>query len=260
MVRARDGLRRVLFRHGWDTRSRHALAARLLTDAIAGLPAHDGPVLLDVGSGSTGMAAFLTDVDVMGVDLEPPDDPPPNLSFTQSSIADLPFGDRSFPYVSCIDVLQALGPEIRRRGLEELLRVARDGVLIATPQGRVAARCDAEFERLLLARNAAVPPWVPESRAHPYPTLESIIEAIQRADPNAEVAVSYNEPESICRVVRAAAARSDLLYAAANLLFGLLLRAIPEPEANHGYRVIVFAKLSNPGRLAGPASDPRTSV
>lgn len=249
----------MLFRHGWDTRSRHGLAARLLKDAIAGLPVHDGPVLLDVGSGRTGMAAFLKNIDVMGVDLEPPGETLPNLSFTQASIADLPFGDRSFPYVSCIDVLQALSPDVRRRGLDELLRVARDGVLVATPQGRVAARCDAEFERLLVARNAAVPPWVPESQAHPYPTLESILDAIHRADPDAEVAVSYNEPESICRVVRAAAARSDLLYATANLLFGLLLRAIPAPEPGHGYRVIVFVKLSKPERSARPLADLRNS-
>ena len=128
--------------------------------------------------------------------------------------------------------------------MTEVLRVARDGVVIATPQGEVARRCDADFERQLLDRDTPVPAWIPESRAQPYPTVESVLAAIRRADPDAAVSVTYSEPAAVCRFVRTAAARSAVLYAAANLLLGLMLRLIRQPGATNGYRVIVFARLT----------------
>jgi len=235
----------VLFRYGWDTRCRHYKPARLLRDATAGAFAGAGPAVLDVGCGRAGMAAFLEDVKVMGVDLEPQQETLPNRDFTQASIVALPFADRSFPHVACIDVLQDLPEEVREQAIAELLRVARDGVVIASPQGDVAERVDIAFERALRARGAAVPPWVVTSLANPYPTVEGVVAAIRRADSGAEISVSYAEPARIARLVRAAAVRSRLLYAAANLCFGVLMRAMRAPGAAGAYRMLVIVRPSS---------------
>jgi SAM-dependent methyltransferase len=244
IARLRALLRAALFRFGWDTRNRHAVAARVLRTAIAQTPPGQGPMLLDVGCGRAGMAAFLEDVQVIGVDLEAPDSDLANRQFVQASIAELPFGDRTFAYVSCIDVLQELPSDVRVRGLSEMLRVARTAIVIAAPQGEVADRSDAEFEQALLARGAPVPPWVLASRANPYPTVPAVLDAIRQADPGAEVSVSYGEPVRISRLVRGAAVRSSALYALVNLVFGVVARAIPPPDATRGYRMLIVVRPS----------------
>jgi SAM-dependent methyltransferase len=243
-ARLRALLRKALFRFGWDTRNRHAVAARVLRAAIAQVPAGPGPVLLDVGCGPAGMAAFLDHVQVVGIDIEPPGTELPNREFVQASIAELPFPDRSFPDVSCIDVLQELSPELREQGIAEMLRVARTALVIAAPQGEVADRCDAEFERALLARGAPVPPWVLASRANAYPTVAAVVDVIRASDPAAEVSVSYGEPVRISRLVRGAAVRSSALYALVNLAFGMVARGIPAPDAARGYRMLMIVRPS----------------
>jgi SAM-dependent methyltransferase len=215
----------------------------MLRRAIADLPDPSRPLLLDVGSGRAGVAAFLPDVDVTGVDLRPPSEPLPNLTFEWGTITDLPFPDRSFQLVTCIDVLENLSVESREKAVSELVRVARHAVLIACPHGHIAQSCDRKYERALEARGRPIPEWITEHRAHPYPTDSSVAESVRMANRDARISLSYCEPASICRLVRAAAARSTTLYAAVNLLFGLLLPLMPQPSAATGYRMVLFAEV-----------------
>jgi SAM-dependent methyltransferase len=240
----RAAVGRMLFRRGWDTRCRHRAPVAALRRAVADLPrTPDGPALLDVGCGKAGMAAFLPDLSVVGVDIDPPADPPSNLDFRSGSITDLPFADRAFPLVSCIDVIENLAPATRVRAIAEVVRVARHGVLIACPHGEVAERTDAEFRRALEARRRPVPDWVSEHEAYPFPTASAVVSVIRELQPDARIGVSFSEPIWVTRLVRGAAARSDLAYMLANLLFGVLLPLVPKPEAGSGYRMIVYADL-----------------
>jgi ubiquinone/menaquinone biosynthesis C-methylase UbiE len=241
--RLRRAARTVLFRYGWDTRSRHQAAAAVLREATAEHHVGDGPVLLDVGCGRAGIAAFLPPVEVMGTDREPPAETLPNRPFTRASIDELPFADSSFPYVSCIDVLQELPLDVRERGVAEMVRVAREGLVIVAPQGQVADRADADFERALRARGAPVPPWVRASRANPYPTVAGVVGAIRRAEPCAAISATYAEPVRLSRLLRAVAVRSSAGYAVANLMFGLLSPLIPTPHGTRAYRMFVVARL-----------------
>lgn len=241
-------IRRALFRYGWDTRCRHWEAVRLLRRATA-----DGRGrVLDVGCGPAGIAAFL-DVAVIGVDLEPPRESLPNREFTLGSIESLPFENRSFDHVACIDVIQDLSPQARARGVAELLRVARETVVITSPQGKVAERADAEFAQRLRSRGAAVPPWVDVALANPYPTAESVGEAVRREDPDAALSISYAEPVAGSRLVRAAAARSRVLYALVNVVLGCVMPALRRPAPERAYRMLVVARPG--GRQAVPASE-----
>lgn len=131
-------IRGALYRYGWDTRCRNLVSARAVRATLAArspVP-QTSPALLDVGCGELGgLAAFLPGVKVMGVDLAPPAKPIENFTFKTGDITALPFSDRSFPVVSCIDVLEHLPLEARNRATRELLRVAECAVLIACPHG-----------------------------------------------------------------------------------------------------------------------------
>jgi SAM-dependent methyltransferase len=250
--RGRAFLARLLFRYGWDTRSRHRDAARVLRELTATYPRGTGAPLLDVGCGRAGMAAFLTETEVMGADLEVPEETLPNRAFTQASIAALPFVDATFPYVACIDVLQDLPLDLREQGIAELVRVAREVVVIAAPNGPVAERADADFERALERRRAPVPPWVRTSLAHPYPTSAAVVAAVRRAEPRAAISVTYAEPVRASRLVRAAAVRSSALYAFANILLGLLISVIAVPDGTEAYRMLIVARLGHSCDRSGP--------
>jgi SAM-dependent methyltransferase len=236
-------LRRFLYRWGWDTRCRNLSSARLLRQALADASAGSRPALLDVGCGRAGLAAYLRDLEVVGVDIEPPEESLPNLVFRQGTITRLPFPDQSFPLVSCVDVLEHLPLDARAKAVDELVRVARDGVLIACPHGATAQSCDTRFKRALDAHGRPVPAWLSEHRAQPYPTVSAVAERIRHADREVTLSVTYSEPALVCRIVRAVAARSSALYAVVNLFFGAFARTIPEPGAANSYRMLLFARL-----------------
>lgn len=235
-------VRRLLYRFGWDTRSRHRTPVRILREALGRLPDQVGPPVLDAGSGNGGVAVFMPDVEVIGVDVNPPAETPSNLTLTQGTITDLPFPDGSFPLVICIDVLGYLSPEARQKAIGELVRVASHGVLIACPHGPLARSCDRDFEYALLQRERPVPEWITETSPYPYPTAGDVADSVRRASADASLSLSYCEPAQVSRLVRAAAARSKPLYAAVNLLFGLLLPLIPAPSEQTGYRMILFGE------------------
>jgi SAM-dependent methyltransferase len=235
-------LRRLLFQRGWDTLCRHRAPIRAVRAALAEEAGSERRPLLDVGSGGAGLAAFLPDIQVVGVDIDQPARIVPNLEFRTGSILELPFADREFEVVSCIDVIENLAPDDRPAAIAELVRVARRGVVVACPQGRVAAECDADFRRALAARDREAPGWLAEHEAYRYPEVDEVVDAVRSADPSARVSASFSESAAVCRTVRRAAARSDVLYAAVNLLFGLLLPLMPRPGRESGYRMVVVAE------------------
>ena len=138
-------VKRALYRHGWDTRSRNLLPVHLLRPILGRAIDQCQNLLLDVGCGGFGLASFLPDVSVVGVDLETPSETVSNLKFRVGSVTSLPFPDRSFLVVSCIDVLEHLPEAERERAVRELVRVASETILIACPHGVIARRCDNEY-------------------------------------------------------------------------------------------------------------------
>ena len=237
-------MRRLLYLRGWDTSTRNRAAADILGPAIGELSRYGERPLLDVGCGGAGVASFLDGVQIVGVDVDEPLSTPPNLTFERGSTSNLPFPDRAFAFVSCVDVIENLPAALRPQAIGELVRVAARGVLLACPHGENAARCDAEFRHQLDRRGRPAPPWLIEHETHPYPTVEELVESVRDADAGATISVSYSEPMRICRLVRSAATRSSVLYAATDLLFGFLAPLIPSPGRENAYRVSVFVRRS----------------
>jgi SAM-dependent methyltransferase len=243
-----DLLQRALYRYGWDTRCRNLIPARLIRSLMGGeSPRPRQPVLLDVGCGRIGLAGFLPDVSVVGLDVEQPVESAPNFTFQPGSVTALPFADGSFPFVSCVDVLEHLPLDVRELAVGELTRVASRGVLIAAPHGETAQGCDEEFRRELTARKRPVPGWVDEHLRQPYPTSSEVVGLVRRAAAAqgraVKISLSYSEPISACRLVRRSAARSGALYTAVNFLMGVALPVIPAPGAGDSYRTIILAEF-----------------
>lgn len=253
----RDIFEWAIYRYGWDTRCRNWVPARILRALLENLPAPSGPILLDVGCGRIGVAAFLNGAKVVGVDVEPPLESVENFTFQQGTITDLPFPDKSFQVVSCIDVLEHLPLEARDCAIDELVRVASRAVLVACPHGENGQACDAEFQSALGSRNRPVPPWVAEHQRQEYPTTTKVAEKLREAAAasgrKVKITLSYCEPVKACRFVRGAAARSGALYFSANLLLGVLLPLLPAPGFENSYRMVMLAELS-PDDYSAPSS------
>lgn len=243
-------LQRLFYRHGWDTRSRNRLPARVLRKILMKSPAPDGFRLLDVGCSNLGIASMFPDLKVAGVDLETPSATPANVKFHLGSVMALPFRDKSFPVVTCIDVLEHLPVESRPAAISEIVRVASTAILIACPHGPIARACDEEFRRASTAHGRPLPSWVEEHLRQTYPDPSALQEMIETSAAtrglSAKLSTWYCESASVSRLVRRAAARSDLLYLFVNLLFGTLLPLFPLPSAGASYRLVLLAELGTP--------------
>jgi SAM-dependent methyltransferase len=131
---------------------------RLLEDHRAGS-------VLEIGSGSTGLAAFW-DGDLVGCDVLFPEPPHPDLLPVIASGRHLPFESESFDLVVCQDTLEHLPPEGRGELIREAVRVARRLVYVSFPRGRGAALADrlyALFHRRL--RRLPLPEWLDDHLA-----------------------------------------------------------------------------------------------
>jgi ubiquinone/menaquinone biosynthesis C-methylase UbiE len=108
------------------------------------------------------MAAFLNGTKVVGIDVEPPLESVENFTFQQGTITHLPFPNKSFQVVSCIDVLEHPSLEARDRAIDELVRVASRAVLVACPPGENGQACDANFQSAQESRSRPMPEWLAE--------------------------------------------------------------------------------------------------
>lgn len=113
---------------------------RVTGDLRTALGSHAGPELLDVGCGEGYVLCHLQEafpgliMQGMDGDLEALDqarEKMPGVHFWQGDATLLPFQDRSFDTVTCLEVLEHLSePE---RALEEMARVSRGYLLLSVP-------------------------------------------------------------------------------------------------------------------------------
>lgn len=256
-------IKRALYRYGYGTACRNRAAARavgsLARDSvlIAGAPA-----VLDVGCGDRGLSAFLSGVSILGVDIVAPGTGSLGFPFQQADVTSLPFPDRSFPIVSCVDVLEHLSPAAREAAIGEMVRVARSALVVACPHGAVARLSDDWLARQYHDRGKPLPSWLEEHRKQPYPDISQIAEGIGAACAGgARMEISYCEAIAASRVLRWLSARSQVLYLVAELALGACLPLLPGPVPERAYRAILIVRfsehVSDPDR---PGSDPKASV
>lgn len=93
----------------------------------------DSLSILDVGCGPVGLSCVAPTARFAGCDVAFPTTPPSTMVAVQTTPGSLPFLDRSFDVVVCLDVLEHIPPDDRRAFVADVARVAAGQVLIAAP-------------------------------------------------------------------------------------------------------------------------------
>src|SRR5215217_3452574 len=117
-----------------------------------------GGELLDVGSGSTGLAPWVreqftvTAADTRFDDYGAASGPSGAAAHTVvADVRDLPFEDKSFDAVVALDLLEHVPPDDRAKALAELVRVTRTRLIVACPTGAEALAGDRRLAESLAA-------------------------------------------------------------------------------------------------------------
>jgi Methyltransferase domain len=153
--------------------------------------------ILEIGSGAVGLAQFLDDREVIGVDekefaLEAVS---ANLTVVRASATRLPFANALFDYVVCVDTLEHVCLSQRNDAIREAVRVTRKKLFITTPTGRTVEQVEkilylvfAPFYRLFHKDLS----FLREHVQNGLPTPESVIHSIETYSPGAEIRVQGN--------------------------------------------------------------------
>lgn len=118
--------------------------------------------ILEIGAGSNGLARYVSDRPIVGVDLKFRDRPHPRMSAVVGSATALPFRDRSFPFVVCSDMLEHIPSTVRGAVVQELIRVCRGQIVLSFPSGPSAAAHDRWLQRRLGRLRLSTPDWLDE--------------------------------------------------------------------------------------------------
>jgi SAM-dependent methyltransferase len=149
----------------------------------------DERMLLEVGSGSRGIAAYLSS----GWELTACDVSFDDFGSGQvgggrgarrvtASVLSLPFPDASFDVVVALDLLEHLTREDRPKAVSELRRVARRKLIIGCPCGDAAEGADRRLADLYRRRRKPVPVWLTEHLDHGLPQTTDLVSAARRHD------------------------------------------------------------------------------
>jgi len=157
-------------------RPRRRLDQALRYDGVVRFLRRQGTTrILEVGSGTSGLAAFW-DGPVTGVDLRFDGTPLPNLTTVKGSAAELPFEDRAYEAVVCVDVFEHLSPPLRRRAFDELLRVAGRVAWLAFPAGAAAQHADDRIARLARSVGRDAPGWLQDHLQPGFPAADETLD------------------------------------------------------------------------------------
>lgn len=93
----------------------------------------------------------------------------------KGSAADLPFGDATFDMAVSLDVLEHVPPEKRLQILDEMARVAREGMILTFPyQSPMVEAAEAKVRdayRVLFKKDH---PWLVEHQQYPLPDVDEL--------------------------------------------------------------------------------------
>jgi hypothetical protein len=159
---------------------RYQLAVRLVEQV-------PGATLLEVGSGSRGIATFVSERwAITACDRDFGDygsDRPGKAGRVQrveGDAAELPFGDRAFDVVVSLDMLEHIPPTQRRRVMSELARVTRRRLVLACPAGGPALAADRRVAARIRRLRGRVPPWLEEHLENGFPEPTQLRDALAR--------------------------------------------------------------------------------
>jgi hypothetical protein len=145
-----------------------------------------GGTLLDVGSGSEGVAGWLgpawrttaidRSFDTPGA-MRGPHGGTPRMVVGDGR--ELPFADGEFDVVLALDVMEHIAAGDRDRAIDELVRTARRRLIVACPAGSAALAADRELAAGLRSRGMPPPGWLLEHEANGFPEPNELRSALE---------------------------------------------------------------------------------
>jgi len=129
--------------------------------------------ILDAGSGSLGLSLYYPrrsvnlDINFSGPKL-------PHSFKVSGSILNIPFRKGAFDLVACIDTLEHLPSNQRKKALQEIINASRDGVIISFPCGRSAEKSDLQYNQIIKNRTGKDHPFLLEHFKYQLPDDEMI--------------------------------------------------------------------------------------
>jgi hypothetical protein len=171
----------------YDTRSRHAIAARLVGEPST---------ILDVGGVRGLLALFAAGAEVVTVNVEEPAD----VLFGGGR---LPFADGSFDAATSLDVLEHLPPAERAGHLAELARVARRIVVLSCPLGTDEhVKAEEELSRWYCTVTGAPHRYLEEHLVNGLPTATELHRLAEAAGLGAELVYhgDYRDTNDVFRL------------------------------------------------------------
>jgi SAM-dependent methyltransferase len=145
------------------------------------LDAIPGRKLLEVGSGSRGIARYLPACwEVTACDLSfddyraPVVAPAGHVRRIEASVLELPFEDASFDVVIALDLLEHLPAQDRPQALAQLRRVADRCLIVGCPTGPAALRSDERLSRFYQRTGTPSPLWLEEHLRNGFPAVSDL--------------------------------------------------------------------------------------
>jgi hypothetical protein len=207
--------------------------------------------VLEVGSGSEGIAYWLPGMDVTSVD--------PAIPGREGDARSLDFPERSFDVTVALDMLEHIRPDERGSVLHELVRVTRRRVILGFPSGVRAFEADVGLGRMLDRRGQTRPDWLDEHMHNGFPDaseVESELGAYGRVRRLPNENVHTHRTLVWCQMTRVAHRATHLL--ARLLAPGLhgrgrwwrapLLHLLRGADLGTSYRVMLVLDLPSTGR------------
>lgn len=232
------------WRWNYDIRVRYAPVVRAVRRQN---PAKDWTVL-DVGCGELGIAPWLVGWSVTALDQSACVRLAPAARVLRGSATRLPFHDRSWDVVICVDVLEHLSPGDRVLALQELMRVVRRLLIVAHPAGERARLADERFRDAFGSPPSGAPSWLQEHLVHPHPDEDLVLGFLKEHEQLAAAGVEAfgNESLLIQSSHRFLARRSRLLYLAWSATCSLLVSVLSRPLAQRqAYRIVNVLRLAH---------------
>lgn len=141
-----------------------------------------GSKILDVGSGEFGVATYLKgEYKVVGTDIDFGKRRSKDLELVKASADKLPFKNDSFLATLSVDMMEHLPERIRKRSVEEMVRVTKKYLYLAFPRSFLSAFIDRFIARYYKITHKEELDYLKEHTRYGLPAEKEIIKAIREA-------------------------------------------------------------------------------
>lgn len=156
--------------------------------------------ILEVGAGAHGnLAAYLPGDNITFLDIDLPEEVLSDSRFVIGDATKLQYADNSFDFVIALDVIEHIGKADRTAFIQNINRVASQGVVLTAPHLSSQSQYEDRLLRTFYSFNhIAAPAWIDEHIHCTLPTCDEILQLIQAQGIKAEnIITSYSVKRSL---------------------------------------------------------------